>query len=221
MANLLKSDAALIAKKVKLLHVMGGHYPPHSKQKEAEYNFQKDPASAALVSAQWPTPVLFNGEGGSTNSGRRVTYEMPEHNPLTMAYAAYPGVGFAGDRLSWDPVSCLVAARGAAPWYEVVSSGRNIVDAATGLNTGRADGGPGHSYLVLKKGAKAAVESALEDMMAAGKGRPAELTFNTAYYAQAGMCQITASGAADATMAAIKAFDRDEKSAWLEKAAAG
>ena len=219
MANLLKADSALISKKVKLLHVMGGHYPPDGNKKEAEYNFQKDPASAALVCAKWPTPVLFNGEGGSTNSGRRVTYEKPEHNPLTMAYAAYPGVGFAGDRLSWDPVSCLVAVRGAAPWYEVVSSGRNVVDAATGLNTWQSGGGQGHSYLVLTKGTKAAVETALEDMMTAGMGRPANITFNTAYYAQAGMCHITASGAADATMAAIKAFDRDEKSAWLEKAA--
>jgi len=219
LANLLKSDSALVAKKVKLLHVMGGHYPPHAKQKEAEYNFQKDPASAALVCTKWPTPVLFNGEGGSTSSGRRVTYEMPEHNPLTMAYAAYPGVGFAGDRLSWDPVSCLVAVRGAAPWYEVVSGGRNAVDAVTGFNTWQPGGEQAHSYLVLKKGAKTTVETALEDMMTAGQGHPANLTFNTAYYAQSGMAQITASGAADATMAGIKAFDRDEKSAWLEKAA--
>ncbi len=228
MANLLQSGAdaastldggALVAKKVKLLHVMGGHYPPDANKKDAEYNFLKDPASAALVCAKWPTPMLFNGEGGSTSSGRRVTYELPEHNPLTMAYAAYPGVGFAGDRLSWDPVSCLVAVRGAAPWYEVVSRGRNVVDAATGLNTWRAGGEQGHSYLVLKKGAKAAVETALEDLMVAGRGRPANLTFNTAYYAQVGMAQITASGAADATMAASKAFDRDEKTAWLDKAA--
>ena len=218
MANLLKSDAALVAKKVKLLHVMGGHYPPQARQKDAEYNFQKDPASAALVCAKWPTPVLFNGEGGSTNSGRRVTYEMPEHNPLTMAYAAYPNVGFAGDRLSWDPVSCLVAVCGAAPWYEVLSNGRNVVEAATGLNTWQPGGEHGHSYLMLKKGAKGAVETALEDIMVAGKGHPPNLIFNTAYYAQPGMCQITASGAADASMAAGKAFDRDEKTGWLEKA---
>ena len=100
LANLLKADATLVAKKVKQLHVMGGHYPPESNRKDAEYNFQKDAPSAALVCEQWPTSILFNGEGGSTSSGRRVTYEMPEHNPLTMAYAAYPGVGFAGDRLS-------------------------------------------------------------------------------------------------------------------------
>lgn len=220
MANLLRADRALVARKVKVLHVMGGKYPPDSSKKDAEYNFMKDAPSAALIASEWPTPVLFNGEGGSTSSGRRVTYEMAEHNPLTMAYAAYPGVGFAGDRLSWDPVSCLVAVRGAAPWYEVVSSGRNVVDAATGLNVWQAGGDTGHSYLVLKKGAKAAVETALEDMMTASKGRPANLTFNSAYYAQAGMVQITASGAADATMAAGKAFDRDEKTAWRDKAAA-
>ncbi len=220
MANLLRADRPLVVRKVKELHVMGGKYPPDASKKDAEYNFMKDAPSAALIASEWPTPVLFNGEGGSTSSGRRVTYEMPEHNPLTMAYTAYPGAGFAGDRLSWDPVSCLVAVRGAAPWYEVVSSGRNVVDAATGLNGWHADGEQGHSYLVLKKGAKAAVETALEDLMTAGQGRPAHLTFNSAYYAHAGMAQITASGAADATMAAGKAFDRDEKTAWRDKAAA-
>ena len=75
-----------MAKKVKKLEVMGGTYPPFANKKEGEWNFKQDPAAAALVCSTWPTPVLFNGEGGSTCSGRRVTYEMPEHNPLTMAY---------------------------------------------------------------------------------------------------------------------------------------
>lgn len=109
LANLLKSGAdrasaldgrALVAKKVKRLDVMGGNYPPTANKKDAEWNFKQDPASAALVASDWPTPILFNGEGGSTCSGRRVTYEMPEHNPLTVAYKVYAGVGFAGDRLS-------------------------------------------------------------------------------------------------------------------------
>ena len=111
LANLLKSqpDAAsplegpaLIARKVKRLEIMGGTYPPSANPKEAEWNFKQDPAAAAAVCSTWPTPVLFNGEGGATCSGRRVTYEMPEHNPMTMAYRWYPGVGYAGDRLSWD-----------------------------------------------------------------------------------------------------------------------
>ena len=227
LANLLKSrpdeaspqdGPALVAKKVRRLDVMGGKYPPLADKKEAEWNFKQDLASAALVCSTWPTPVLFNGEGGSTCSGRRVTYEMPEHDPLTMAYRCYPGVGFAGDRLSWDPISSLVTVRGAAPWYTVVSGGTNVVDAATGINTWQADGDRSHSYLA-PKAPKHEVETALEDMMVAGKGRPTGLSFNTACYAQDGMCRITARGATDATTAAIKAFDWDDRTAWLDKAA--
>ncbi len=228
LGNLLKSrpDAAspldgpaLVARKVKKLEVMGGKYPPHASKDagDGEYNFIKDPASTALVCNTWPTPILFSGEGGSTNSGRRVTYEMPEHSPLTMAYANYPGTGFAGDRLSWDPVSCLVAVRGAAPWYEVVSGGGNFADAATGINTWKAGESRNHSYLVLKA-PKPEVETALENLMVAGKGRPAEMTNNTAYYARDGMCRITSSGAADSSTAAEKAVDRDARSAWLNRA---
>lgn len=227
LANLLKSppdDAspldgrALVAQKVKRLEVMGGTYPPVANAKEAEWNFKQDPAAAALVCSDWPTPVLFNGEGGSTCSGRRVTSEMPEHNPLTLAYRHYAGVGFAGDRLSWDPISCLVAVRGAAPYYKVVSGGANVTDAVTGINTWKANENRNHSYLVLQV-RKPVVEQALEDLMVAGQGRPTNLMFNTAYYADAGMCRITSQGAADATTAASKAFDRDDKTAWRDKAA--
>jgi hypothetical protein len=228
LANLLKSrpdeasaldGPALVAKKVKRLDIMGGTYPPSANKKEGEWNFAQDPAAAALVCSNWPTPVLFNGEGGSTCSGRRVTYEMAEHNPLTVAYTAYPGVGFAGDRLSWDPISCLVAVRGAAPWYKVVRGGVNVVDAKTGVNLWQAGEDRGHAYLVLQS-PKPVIEKALEDMMVAGKGRPTNLVFNTAYYAQAGMCQVTSRGAVDAATAAIKAFDHDDKSAWRDQAAA-
>ncbi len=54
------------------------------------------------------------------------------------------------------------------------------VDAATGMNTWQPGGAQGQSYLVLKRGAQAAVETALEDMMVTGRGRPAKLTFHTA-----------------------------------------
>ncbi len=228
LANLLSSrpdeaspldGRALVAKKVKRLELMGGTYPPADNKNEAEWNFKQDPAAAALVCSTWPTPVLFNGEGGSTCSGRRVTYEMPEHNPLTMAYRLYPSAGFAGDRLSWDSISSLVTVHGAAPWYKVVSSGVNVTDAKTGINTWQAGNDRGHSYLV-PKASKSEIETALEDMQVAGKGRPTNLNFNTAYYAQVGMCRITSKGAADATTAASKAFDGDDRTAWVDKAAA-
>lgn len=228
LANLLRSlpdeaspldGPALVAKKVKRLEVMGGNYPPHPNEKDAEWNFKQDPAAAALVCSTWPTPILFNGEGGSTCSGRRVTYAMPEHNPLTMAYRHYPGVGFAGDRLSWDSVSALVSVRGAAPWYQIVSGGRNVVDARTGINTWQPGAVGAHSYLVLDRTRpKADVERALDDMQTTGKGRPGNLTGNTAYYARAGMCQISSRGAADASNSAIHAFDGDDQTAWRDQA---
>jgi hypothetical protein len=230
IANLLKTKpdeaspldgAALVARKVKRLEIMGGMYPPQGNLQEGEWNFKQDPESAALVCSNWPTPILFNGEGGSTNSGRRVTFEMPEHNPLTMAYRHYPSTGFAGDRLSWDPVSCLVAVRGPAPWYKLIKVGTNEVDAKSGVNTWKSDGNREHSYLVLKSDIRtnAKVEQALEDLQTAGQARPTRLKFNTAYYADAGMGRTTSQGDADQSSVAIKAFDRDEKSAWLDKAA--
>lgn len=221
MANLLKSapDAAsgldgsqLVERKVKRLDVMGGKYPPQPSRdaKDAEWNFAQCVRSAVEVCERWPTPVLFNGEGGSTLSGRRVTYEMPEHNPLTMAYTNYPGTGYAGDRMSWDPISCLVTVRGAEPWFRIAGGGRNVVDPITGSNRWEEVEGGRHSYLILKS-KKHEIETALEDYMTAGIGRPADLEFNTAYYGiKGGSCQFEAAGGDSPS----KAFDGDGKTAW-------
>ena len=219
LANLLKSSpdklspldgVGLVAKKVKRLEVMGGNYPPVANAKDGEWNFKQDPAAAALVCSTWPTPVLFNGEGGSTCSGRRVTYEMPEHNPLTMAYRLYPNVGFAGDRLSWDSVSALVSVRGAQPWYDVVSGGTNITDPVTGINTWSMEKDRGHSYLVLKS-RKPEVEKALEDMQTSATARPVNLKTDTLFYADAGMCAVTHSGGRNAGV-----WQDKEPSGWIQ-----
>ncbi len=228
IANLLRSNPdgaslldgkALVAKKVKRLDIMGGMYQPQGNLSEGEWNFKQDPTSAALVCSAWPTPILFNGEGGTTNSGRRVTFEMPEHNPLTMAFRHYAGVGFAGDRLSWDPISTLVAVRGTAPWFKEVKAGTNVVNSKTGVNTWKPDVSRGHSYLVSNV-PKNIIETALEDLQTAGRGRPSKLKFNTSYYAEAGMCKITAREGIESSTTAMKAFDMDQRSEWIDKAPA-
>lgn len=206
----------LVIKKVKRLVVMGGRYGSDASAKDAEWNFAQDPVSASQVCATWPSPVLFNGDGGGVNSGRRATYEMPEHNPLTMAFRLYPGVGYAGDRLSWDPITCLVAAHGAAPWYTVVEGGTNVVDPATGVNTWRTGGGNNHAYLV-RKSTTPVLETALEDLLVSGKGHPTNLLFNTASYTPY-LCTVTASGARDENSGPDKAFDRDDRTAWHDQA---
>lgn len=225
IANLLESGADassdldgadLVMRKVKRLDVMGGKYPPQVSKdaKDAEWNFAQSARSAAKVCKDWPTPILFNGAGGSTLAGRRATYDMPEHNPLTMAYTLYPGTGYGGDRMSWDPISGLVTVRGAEPFYEVVDGGRNIVDPESGSNRWEKVEGGRHSYLVLKS-KKAEVEAALEDYMVAGKGRPADLRFNHAYYGiKGGTCQFSGTG----DDAARKAFDGDSKTMWQNRA---
>jgi len=226
LGNLLASSAdatsplagpELVKKKVKKLFVMGGTYPP-KENKSGEWNFLQDPKSAVVVCSTWPTPVVFDGDGGDVNSGRRVTAVMPEHNPLTLAYTNYPGSGYGGDRLSWDPITCLVAVSGAAPWYQEISGGTNVVD-AKGVNTWTPGADRGHSYLkpVVRK---AEIEDALEDLMTAGKARPTNLTWNTASYALDGACHITSSlevSNSDPNQAAIKAFDGNDKSAWRSK----
>ena len=63
------------------------------------------------------------------------------------------------------------------------------------------------------------LEAALEDLMVAGRGRPTNLTFDTAYYAPSGMCRITSQDAVEATTPGSKALDGDDKTAWLDKAA--
>ncbi|MEN9283100.1 MAG: hypothetical protein RLZZ179_593 [Verrucomicrobiota bacterium] len=230
LANLLRSgpDAAspldgraLVAATVRRLDVMGGKYPPHPSRddKDIEYNFMADAASAAMVCETWPTPILFNGEGGSTSSGRRATFEMPEHNPLTIAYTAYPGVGYAGDRLSWDPVSVLVSLRGPAPWYREVRGGTNVVDPMSGRNLWRPGPDGSHSHLVLDTARpKHLLESALEDLMVAGIARPRHLKFDTAWHGiRGGTCQFSGSDGTDAR----RAFDDDDRTSWSLSAAEG
>ena len=118
-------------------------------------------------------------------------------------------------------MSCLVAVRGPAPWYKLIKVGTNVVDAKSGVNIWKSDGNREHSYLVLKSDnkTKAKVKQALEDLQTAGQTRPTGLKFNTSYYADAGMGWITSQGDEDSSSAATEAFDHDEKSAWLDKAA--
>ena len=65
---------------------------------------------------------------------------------------------------------------------------------------------------------KREVETALEDLMVAGKGRPQHLKFDTASYGiKGGTCLFTSSAGNEAR----NAFDGDDRTAWTAKAASG
>jgi hypothetical protein len=224
LANLLASgpDAAsplggrdLVARKVSRLVCMGGRYPSGK-----EWNFEQDGAAAKRVAGEWPTEILFSGSeiGGGLCTGRRVALEAPEHNPLTLAFAHYPDVGFGGDRLSWDPTACLSAVRGAGDSWKTVSGGTNVVE-ANGANAWKEAPGGRHAYLAQKMAA-GALEDAMEDLMVAAKPGPVTFDYNTAYYVREGMGLVTARGEASPRQGPRAAMDRDPRTAWLDNAAA-
>jgi len=205
------SGRDLVAKKVKSLVCMGGNYPAG-----AEWNFQQDVGAAKLVCEEWPTPITFSGGeiGGGICTGRRVALEGAEHHPLTMAFANYPGVGFGGDRLSWDPTACLYAVRGHANYWKVVTGGTNEVG-DKGRNTWRPAPDKGRGYLV-KLMPTSELEAALEDLMVAAKPGPLDFGFNAAYYVRDGMGLVTARGEASPGNSKEKVFDRNPRSLWQD-----
>jgi hypothetical protein len=114
IANLLKSgpDAASPLDgqrwwpKVKRLDTLWvGKYPRSASKndKDGEYNFIGCAINRAGYCNTWPTPILFNGEGGSTCSGH-------ESRTKCQSTAAEHGLPLLSrgrlrrrDRLSWDP----------------------------------------------------------------------------------------------------------------------
>jgi len=207
----------LVAKKVQSLVCMGGNYP--GAKSGGEWNFQQDVSAAKLVCETWPTPIMFSGGeiGGGICTGRRVALGGAEHHPLTMAFENYPGVGFGGDRLSWDPTACLYAVRGHANYWKVMTGGTNEVD-EKGVNTWRPAPDKGHGYLA-KLMPTGELEETLEDLMVAAKPGPLDFGFNTAYYVKDGMGLVTARGESSPGNGKEKAFDRNPRSLWQDDSA--
>ncbi|MCC3372410.1 nucleoside hydrolase [Cohnella sp. REN36] len=138
------SGTELAACKVRHLVVMGGLFPEGK-----EWNFEMHPESAAIVCGQWPTPITFTGYeiGAAIPTGKRLLAEAPEDHPVRRSYAAY--LGDEPARPSWDLTAVLYAARGAAPYWDIVR-GRITVDPASGANDWNADPLGPHAYLSAK-----------------------------------------------------------------------
>ena len=114
---------ALVERKVKLLAVMGGKYPSSVGQ-GAECNVcggggqdhAVGSAASSYVMAKWPRSVrlLWSGfnVGAPVQSGGRLTTCAPASNPCRQAFIDQMGAGNSRD--SWDPLTTLIAVRGAA-----------------------------------------------------------------------------------------------------------
>jgi inosine-uridine nucleoside N-ribohydrolase len=153
------SGLELLRRKVRLLSVMGGRYPDGK-----EWNFEQDPAAAARVVHDWPSPVLFSGFeiGARIHTGARLQAETPERNPVRAAYALYVGAG--KDRESWDLTSVLAAVRGPGSHWTTHGEGSNRVDEKSGENRWLMEPDREHTYLV-ERDVPEQVKKALEDLM--------------------------------------------------------
>lgn len=133
IADLLRADRDLVAKKVKLYVAMACAYP-----KGKECNSMHDAAASAYVFDNWPTPIIFTDWqlGCYLYSGRRVSELPPEGaNPIRDAfkYMLTPRdrvvpLGTPGKRAtcdqpaghpSWDETAVLIAVEGWEKWFNL------------------------------------------------------------------------------------------------------
>jgi inosine-uridine nucleoside N-ribohydrolase len=153
------SGAQLVAKKVRLLVAMAGHFPPA----QPEYNVVTDIPSAQKVFAEWPTPVVFSGfEIGQALlfPARSIEHDFSwvRDHPVVDAYRNYMHMPY--DRPTWDLTAALYAVRPDAGYFSLSPEGTVRVD-DKGNTLFTASAGGKHRYLMLDVAAKARTLEAL------------------------------------------------------------
>eukprot|EP01052_Picozoa_sp_SAG31_P033861 SAG31_NODE_3882_length_3789_cov_1.497561_2_plen_516_part_00 len=164
LAALLKSGAdeyspltgrELVAEKTFLLAVMGGGYPSGHEcnlmgggdQGFGLHNHYVASAASSYVAANWPavSKIIWSGfgvgvkvqSGGAGFQRRCPVVAEPTRNPCAAAMINYENGPFKS-RFSWDPLTTLVAVRGAAAgWTKECEhcNGVNAIDPNSGSNT--------------------------------------------------------------------------------------
>lgn len=165
---------ALVARKVRELVAMGSRYPA-DLDPAVWGNFKPEPASVVRVARDWPGPITFTGGGAFAEllaTGARLATEAPPGSPVRRAYELYFD-GAIRNRHSADQIAVLVAARGTAHPWQLVTEGYNHIfpDGRHEWRTDRDD--PRHRYISsLAPGADpAAVAREIEDLMVRAPAR--------------------------------------------------
>eukprot|EP00947_MAST-08B_sp_MAST-8B-sp1_P003962 g3962.t1 len=172
----------LVREKVKLLAVMGGAYPSGTECNlcgggSNQHNHLVASAASSYVAANWPTEssIIWSGSevGFQVQSGG-ANYQKckaADGSPVKAAMLSFEG-GPDKSRYSWDPLTTLVAVRGAAAGSCSEAGaplGANVINPTTGANGWIPSGSPragNQSYLVLHD-AKAAGD-ALDQLLCQG-----------------------------------------------------
>jgi inosine-uridine nucleoside N-ribohydrolase len=152
----------LVARKVRLLSIMGGAFPPLL----AEYNIKVDLAASTKLFAEWPTEVVASG----FEIGEAVLYPAAsiendfgyvEHHPVADAYRAYKKMPY--DRPSWDLTSVLYAVRPERGYFNVSPRGTIRVD-AEGFTRFTPNEKGKHRFLILTEQQRVRVTEALAQL---------------------------------------------------------
>lgn len=116
------SGAELVARKVKLLSMMGGNFTDGAK---GEFNIRFDVGAARTLFSSWPTPILLSPwelGGRIFFSGAALSRLYAAEHPLKMAYESYLPMPY--DRECWDQTSVLAALPDFEHWFSRSEPGR-------------------------------------------------------------------------------------------------
>ncbi len=152
------SGVELVAQKVEALYLMGGAFESNydgvvlpKRAPFAEWNILQDISAARTVAEKCPCPMLYC----PFEAGHKVyTYLGRGENPVWYSMLQFADkvennkTGENFRRMSWDPVTCMVAVEGTMDFYELSPDGRIQVD-ERGITTFSLEG-KGHRYLQVK-----------------------------------------------------------------------
>lgn len=164
LARFLQSPGGreLAARKVKLLVFMAGNF----QKPDPEYNVYTDPASAAYLFKNWPTPMVFSGfeiglQVKFTHESIVDDFSYTAHHPIAEGYNLYLPKG--EDRPSWDPTAVLYAIRPDRGYFQLSQPGNvTLGPKNTTIFTPAADGKC--RYLILPSGGAGRVVAVLQTL---------------------------------------------------------
>ena len=140
-------DVELVRRKVKLLSVMAGNFA----QAKAEFNVEKDTASARKLFEHWPGEIVVSGyEIGQAMLFPAVAIEKDfawaVDHPVAEAYRTYMKMPY--DRPTWDLTAALYAVRPDGGYFGLSPRGKIVAD-DKGMTHFQAAPAGRHRYLVL------------------------------------------------------------------------
>jgi hypothetical protein len=150
--------AALVARKVKQLVVMGGAFP-----KGREFNLVEAGSAAEYSLNNWPTQIVFSGfEIGARVFTGAILEKSDPRSPVRESYRLYFGGAFK-ERESWDQTAVLYAVRGPHNYWTTETEGYMHVF-PDGSNEWRNSPDRDHAYL-KEAMPPAALGAIIQDLM--------------------------------------------------------